>query len=355
MQTLEHKKLDIVERYAEFKMPTEVIEMMSRLDCVDVNHELTDLLPLDQWFRGLCDDRRKTWLEDRHADILGFANYPTNKKPVYLWTDQEIQSHAMIAAANEGDDVAHRFLLSAERQRQPPNFEQLTLQTLGERLEVNALVSRGGIPPGVSIDPLPNSFRIELAKSALGWNGESMDSVGMFDVMVSTATAVFQPVPMRAAILFYCTATKPKVTAIWNHWVQHINWTTAPKGFLPVDMEAAMEAMQLIQQMPPLDVNALPDFALYKFRIDAGGRIITMKEHEDENWVALKLFVLQMDEAARKGAMAHLSPEIQAECEKRRAYVMKIVKMMEFEAGTVVCEPVEFEASAKRKRCHANA
>lgn len=350
MDLLAQKKLEIVERYAEFKMPTEVLEMMSRLEMIDVNHELTGLLPLDDWFRDMVNDRRRTWMEERQSDIEWFSSHPTDKKPVYLWTDQEIQQHACKVATNDGPAEADRFLLSAQRQREIPNFESLTLQTMGERLEVNALVSRGGIPPGVTIDPLPNSFRVELAKSVLGWNGVSMDSVGMFDVVVTTTHSVFQPVPMRAAILFYCSATKPKVTSIWNQWMQHMNWTDAPKGLLPADMEAAMEAMKLIQQMPPVDVDTLPDFALHKFSVDADGRIITMKEHQDEKWMALKTFVLQMDEAARNGAFAYLSPDIQFECEKRREYVRKIVKMVECEASTVVCERVEFEKSAKRKR-----
>jgi hypothetical protein len=165
-----------------------------------------------------------------------------------------------------------------------------------------------------------------------------MDSVGMFSTRVIAEGVTFEPVPMRMSILFYCGATQPLVAQCWAY--ENIPLQRLP--FLPPDVQAGLAARDLIQRQRPMDFHALPDFVLFKIRLDSSsGKVLVAKEHEDLDWLELKEFVLEMDALIKQGANAYLSEDMQEAYSRRRAYVLRVLQHMQEESNqSIVCEKI---------------
>lgn len=332
---IRQKESEVKEKFKAYpnRFDSEIKQMMERMKRdVDVRQELGDFVPIDKWTREFIEAQKAEFYDERELVMRAFVQGKLHRKPYYNWTSDEIQERYDAIKKNEGQALAAEFMAEIEEECEVPNFEAIGMKALGYRLELFALYANGSLPPNVNVTPLPGTFRIEHANNALGWNGASFDEAGYFLAQVGE----FIHVPIRAAILCYCRQTRASTETLWEQTLHDLSLENAPPSFVTKDIKAGLEAKQLVARQKPLQDSEMPDFLLYKtYMHPTTGRLTCVKEHEDQDWLDLYQFVLQMDHLVQHcGAGPFLAEEEQEAYGRRRRYVQNVLIQMERDAGT---------------------
>lgn len=332
---IRQKEAEVKEQVRNYpsRFQTEVKQMIQRMKDVDLGQELSDFVPIDKWTKEFRDMKKTEFYDERAILMDAFCKGKIQRKPYFDWTEDDIQERYQFILTNEGRPYAAEFMAEVEEECHIPDFEAEAKKELGYRLELYILATGGSLPPHTTITPLPGTFRVAPVHNPLGWNGTSFDQAGYF----LTQVGEWSHVPIRVAVLSFSPTTRDATETLWETMVHQLSLENAPAHFITQDLEAGLEAKRLIARQKPLREHEMPDFLVYKTRMDhTTGRIRCIKEHEDQDWLDLVEFVTQLDHLVEHcGALPFLSEEEQEAYMKRREYVKKVLSQVERDSGTV--------------------